>query len=76
MNGAGVERGVAGYDGRIPAAAGQPPVSVGRMLVESYTSDILSGGDRGKPLYNPVRLHPQTVTSVFQPLPDTQYLPR
>ncbi|KAH8906530.1 hypothetical protein BR93DRAFT_927363 [Coniochaeta sp. PMI_546] len=54
MNGAGVQKAPSGYDGRIPAAGGPSHVSAGKMLVESYTSDLLSGGEGQKPLYNPM----------------------
>ncbi|OIW28023.1 hypothetical protein CONLIGDRAFT_458874 [Coniochaeta ligniaria NRRL 30616] len=54
MNGAGVQKAPAGYDGRIPATDGPSHISAAKMLVESYTSDILSGGERQKPLYNPL----------------------
>lgn len=56
MNGAGVQKGPAGYDGRMPAADGPSHVSAGTMLVESYTNDLLSGGEKQTPLYNPVSI--------------------
>jgi len=59
MNGVGAERAVAGYDGRILAAAGQSNVSAGKMLVESYTNDILAESERKGPPYNPVSFRPR-----------------
>jgi hypothetical protein len=54
MNGAGVQKAPASYDGRIPPADGPSHISAGKMLVESYTNDVLSEGERQRPLYNPV----------------------
>jgi hypothetical protein len=54
MDGAGPRKTAAGYDGRSSAEAGQTSVSAGKMLVESYTNQLISEMQRDKQLYNSV----------------------
>lgn len=57
MNSAGPQRAPAGQDARMPPVDGPAHVSAGKMLVESYTNDLLSEVEGQKPLYNPVGPH-------------------
>ncbi|KAB5585401.1 Up-regulated during septation-domain-containing protein [Coniochaeta sp. 2T2.1] len=58
MNGAGVQKAPAGHEARRPSSNSPSHFPAGKMLVESYTSEM---GEGDKPLYNPMNPdHPQS----------------